>query len=65
MIFMDPKLITLYEKGEIVFRNVDEFDRWLNMPFDTFKTLKDLTATSEGIDILLEELDKISHGYPV
>lgn len=60
------KLITLYEKGEEIFGNVDEFNYWLKKPFwETKETPMDWVVTPGGVDLLIEELDKLAQGYPV
>ena len=59
------KLITLFEKGEQVFGNIDEFNYWLQKPFwNSAGKPVDWTTTSVGIDFLNEELDKLAQGYP-
>jgi len=60
------KLISLYEKGEEIFGNTDEFNYWLKKPFwNSKETPFDLIITPGGVDLLIEELDKLAHGYPV
>lgn len=60
------KLIALFEKGEQIFGNIDEFNYWLQKPFwgSTEKPL-DWLNTTGGVDYLIEELDKLAQGYPV
>ncbi len=60
------KLISLYEKGEDVFGNIEEFNYWLKKPFwnSEVKPL-DWIITPGGVDLLMEELDKLAEGYPV
>ena len=60
------KLIALYKKGEEIFGSIDEFDYWLKKPF--WKSQQkpiDCLVTSEGVDFINEEIDKLAQGYPV
>ena len=60
------KLIALYEKGEQLFGNVDEFNYWLRKPFwNSDEKPSDWLSTAGGVDFLAEELDKLAQGYPV
>ncbi|HEY5462657.1 MAG TPA: antitoxin Xre-like helix-turn-helix domain-containing protein [Hanamia sp.] len=60
------KLISLYEKGEALFGNIDEFNYWLKKPFWNKKTAPfDLVGTAGGVDLINQELDKLAQGYPV
>jgi len=60
------KLVALYEKGESFFGNVDEFNYWLKKPFwNSKETPLDWMVTPGGVDLLMEELDKLAQGYPV
>ena len=60
------KMIALYEKGEQIFGNVDEFNYWLRKPFwNSNETPSDWLGTGGGVDFLNEELDKLAQGYPV
>lgn len=60
------KLISLYEKGEEIFGNIDEFNYWLKKPFwNSEETPMDWIITPGGVDLLMEELDKLAQGYPV
>ncbi len=60
------KLIALYDKGEEIFRNVEEFSYWLNKPlWNSKETPMDWIITPGGVDMLMEELDKLAQGYPV
>ena len=60
------KLIALFEKGEQIFGNVDEFNYWLLKPFwNSTEKPADWLGTGGGVDFLAEELDKLAHGYPV
>ncbi len=60
------KLIALYEKGERIFGNVDEFNYWLRKPFwNAQETPLEWIITPGGVDLLTEELLKLEHGYPV
>lgn len=60
------KMIALYEKGEQILGNVDEFNYWLRKPFwNSNETPSDWLGTGGGVDFLTEELDKLAQGYPV
>lgn len=60
------KLIHLFEKGENLFGNIDEFNYWLNKPFWNSKEKPaDWMITPGGVDLLLKEMDKLAEGYPV
>ena len=60
------KLISLFEKGEEIFRNIDEFNYWLRKPFwNSQETPLDWINTPGGVDLVMEELDKLAQGYPV
>lgn len=59
------KLIALFEKGEEIFGNIDEFNYWLRKPF--WKSQEkpiDWLVTSGGVDLVTEEIDKLAQGYP-
>ena len=59
------KLISLYVKGESIFGNVSEFNYWLKKPFwNSKETPLDWIVTPGGVDLLVEELDKLAQGYP-
>ncbi|MDQ6845294.1 MAG: MbcA/ParS/Xre antitoxin family protein, partial [Bacteroidota bacterium] len=60
------KLINLYQQGEEIFGNIDEFNLWLKKPFLNNKlTPLNLMITTGGVDLISEELDKLAQGYPV
>jgi putative toxin-antitoxin system antitoxin component (TIGR02293 family) len=60
------KLIALYKKGEEVFGNIDEFNYWLKKPFwNSEQKPIDWLVTSGGVDLVMEEIDKLAQGYPV
>ena len=59
------KLIALFDKGEEIFGNIDEFNYWLKKPFwNVEQTPLDWLNTPGGVDLLKEELDKLAQGYP-
>lgn len=60
------KLIALFAKGEEIFSNVDEFNYWLQKPLWNAKE-KPLgwLSTPGGIDLVMEELDRLTHAYAV
>lgn len=60
------KLIALFEKGEAIFGNIDEFNYWLRKPFwNSKETPMDWLVTPGGVDLLTKELEKLAQGYPV
>jgi putative toxin-antitoxin system antitoxin component (TIGR02293 family) len=60
------KLIALFEKGEHVFGNVQEFNYWLQKPFwDSKEAPLDWLITPGGVDLVTEELDRLSYGYVI
>jgi putative toxin-antitoxin system antitoxin component (TIGR02293 family) len=59
------KLIALYDKGEEIFGNIDEFNYWLNKQFwDSPEKPIDWLITPGGVDLVMLEMDRLSHGYP-
>ncbi len=60
------KLIALYGKGEDIFGNIDEFNYWLHKPFWNSKEKPiDWLNTPGGVDLVMDELGRLSHGYAV
>ena len=60
------KLICLFEKGEAIFGNVDEFNYWLRKPFwDAKEKPIDWIVTPGGVDLLHIELEKLAQRYSV
>lgn len=60
------KLIALYEKGESIFGNITEFNYWLQKPFwHSKESPLDWIITPGGVDLIMEEVDKLAMGYPV
>lgn len=60
------KLISLFGKGEEIFGNVDEFNYWLQKPFWNAKERPiDWLVTPGGVDLVMDELDRLSHAYAV
>jgi putative toxin-antitoxin system antitoxin component (TIGR02293 family) len=60
------KLITLFDKGEETFGSVDEFNYWLRKPFwNSKETPMDWIITHGGVDLIINELDRLAKGYPV
>jgi putative toxin-antitoxin system antitoxin component (TIGR02293 family) len=60
------KLIALFVKGEDVFGNIDEFNYWLQKPFWNSKEKPiDWLTTPGGVDLVMDELARLSHGYAV
>lgn len=59
------KIIALFKKGEEIFGTIDEFSYWLNKPFWNYKQKPiDWIVTSGGVDLVMEEIDKLAQGYP-
>lgn len=59
------KLIALYNKGEELFGNIDEFSYWLNKPFwNSAEKPVDWLITPGGIDLVMLEMDRLAYGYP-
>jgi putative toxin-antitoxin system antitoxin component (TIGR02293 family) len=59
------KIIALFKKGEEIFGTIDEFSYWLNKPFwDAKQKPIDWMVTSGGVDLIMEEIDKLAQGYP-
>jgi len=57
------KIISMYELGEEIFGNVDEFNYWLQKPFwnDKEKPI-DWLVTPGGVDLITDELTRIAYG---
>lgn len=57
------KLIALFEKGEELFGNVDEFNYWLKKPFWNAKEKPiDWLETPGGVDLVTDELSRLAYG---
>jgi putative toxin-antitoxin system antitoxin component (TIGR02293 family) len=60
------KLISLYARGEEIFGNIDEFNYWTQKPFWNAKEKPiDWLITPGGVDLILNELDRLAHAYVV
>jgi len=60
------KLIALYDKGIEIFGSIDELNYWLNKPFwNTEEKPIEWLVTPGGIDLVMQELDRMAYGYPV
>lgn len=60
------KMISLFTKGESIFGTIDEFNYWLGKPFwNSKETPLNWMVTPGGVDLLIDELDKLAQGYPV
>lgn len=60
------KLISLFAKGERLFGSVDQFNRWLEQPhWNKKETALEWLTTPGGVDLISEELDRLTHGYVV
>jgi putative toxin-antitoxin system antitoxin component (TIGR02293 family) len=58
------KLFSLFKKGEKVFGNSDEFQKWIEKPAYGlgYKIPKELMQTPAGIDLIMDELIRIEYG---
>jgi len=58
------KIFSLYKKGEKIFGNTEEFQKWIERPAYGlgYKVPKDLMQTTAGIDLVMEELIRIAYG---
>jgi putative toxin-antitoxin system antitoxin component (TIGR02293 family) len=60
------KLVALYMKGEEIFGSVSEFNYWLNKPlWKSGNKPMDWLITPGGVDLAMEEIEKIAQGYPI
>lgn len=60
------KLITLFGRGEEIFGNVEEFNYWLSKPFwNANERPLDWLVTPGGVDLVIDELDRLAYGYAV
>jgi putative toxin-antitoxin system antitoxin component (TIGR02293 family) len=60
------KLISLFGKGEEIFGNIDEFNYWLQKPFWNAKEKPmDWLVTPGGVDLVIDELERLANAYPV
>jgi putative toxin-antitoxin system antitoxin component (TIGR02293 family) len=60
------KLIALFGRGEDIFANIEEFNYWLQKPFWNSKEKPiDWLTTPGGVDLVMDELARLSHGYAV
>jgi putative toxin-antitoxin system antitoxin component (TIGR02293 family) len=60
------KLVVLYEKGEELFGNINEFNYWLQKPFwGTREKPIDWLITPGGVDLVIDELTKLTYGDAV
>lgn len=58
------KLLILHEKGVEIFGDSQEFTLWLNKPAYALDNVLpiDIISTSDGIDLILEEISRIEFG---
>lgn len=58
------KIMALFEKGEDIFGNREQFRRWMDKPaFGLGQQMPfDLLHTSGGIDLIMDELIRIEYG---
>jgi uncharacterized protein (DUF2384 family) len=60
------KLVGLYMKGEEIFGNVSEFNYWLNKPlWKSGNKPRHWLITPGGVDLAMDEIEKIAQGYPI
>jgi putative toxin-antitoxin system antitoxin component (TIGR02293 family) len=59
------KLIALYDKGIEIFGSMDDFNYWLNKPFwNAAEKPAEWLITTGGVDLVMQELDRLGYGYP-
>jgi putative toxin-antitoxin system antitoxin component (TIGR02293 family) len=58
------KIFSLFKKGEKIFGNTSEFQKWIEKPAYGlgYKVPKELMKTSAGIDLIMDELIRIEYG---
>lgn len=58
------KLFALFDRGEEVFGNTAEFRAWLQEPAYGLgnQVPQELLFTSEGVNLVIDELDRIAYG---
>jgi putative toxin-antitoxin system antitoxin component (TIGR02293 family) len=58
------KIFSLFKKGEKLFGNTGEFQKWIKKPAYGlgYKIPKELMQTSAGIDLVMDELIRIEYG---
>jgi len=58
------RLFTLYKKGEEIFGNPNEFQKWIDEPAYGlgYKVPKSIMQTSAGIELVMDELIRIEYG---
>lgn len=60
------KLINLFATGENIFGTVEQFNQWLRSPnWQNGAKPLDWLNTPGGVDLILEELLKLSYGYVI
>ncbi len=60
------KLAALFEQGEELLGNVDEFNYWLQKPFWNAKEKPmDWLVTPGGVDLVMDELTRLAYGDAV
>jgi putative toxin-antitoxin system antitoxin component (TIGR02293 family) len=58
------KLFSLFKKGEEIFGNSSEFQKWIEKPAYGlgYKVPKEIMQTPAGIDLVIDELIRIEYG---
>lgn len=58
------KIFSLYAKGQVIFGNIEELNKWMERPAFGLGNLipRELLDTITGIDLIAEELTRIAHG---
>ncbi len=60
------KLIYLFITGEEIFGSIEQFSQWINSPgWQDREKPMDWLDTPGGVDLVLEELSRLSYGYVV
>ncbi len=58
------KLIHLFTAGEEIFGNIEQFRQWLNAPnWSNKETPMDWLDTPGGVDMILDEINRLAYGY--
>ena len=61
-----PTGFALFNKGEEIFGSIDEFNYWLKKPFwKSGETPMHWIITHGGVDLVMNELDRLAEGYPI
>lgn len=60
------KIANLYSLGQEIFGTLNEFNQWMERPFYNSKECpKDFLNTYAGVELIIQEIEKLAQGYPV